>query len=364
MFKNRFHGGDAHDYPADFRHDFIMREPNRCINCGRCVRVCRMEVGSSCYDNMGRGFDTIVSTADNLPLQLVGCVSCGKCAETCPTGSIETNPRILGSYDLDESRCIFCGECVEVCPYDALEQTDFFELAGYSRTAMARESLYVRENRPVATLRETVKDLVPHVLDAERGLGWVWEPIKDDPIPLDDPEETGLMPGGDFHPWFFVIVAAWVLVCGLGVVLFKRIMYSAVSMVFCFLGVAFAYALLNAPLVAIIQILVYVGAISIVIIFAIMLTEVQSGGHGAVLQPPDAPSRPSWRSSAPPCWRSVSLSRRHRRASATSRSTPGLRQLSRLIFDRYVFPFELVSLVLVAAMIGAIVLATREKERS
>ncbi|MGE5228382.1 MAG: FAD-dependent oxidoreductase, partial [Deltaproteobacteria bacterium] len=189
VFKNRFHGGDAHDYPADFRHDFIMREPNRCINCGRCVRVCRMEVGSSCYDNMGRGFDSIVSTADNLPLQLVGCVSCGKCAETCPTGSIETNPRILGSYDLDESRCIFCGECVEVCPYDALEQTDFFELAGYSRTTMARESLYVREARPVATLRETVKDLVPHALHAERGQGWVWEPMKDDPIPLDDPEE-------------------------------------------------------------------------------------------------------------------------------------------------------------------------------
>jgi formate dehydrogenase major subunit len=190
VFKNRFHGGDAHDYPADFRHDFIMREPNRCINCGRCVRVCRMEVGSSCYDNMDRGFDTIVSTADNLPLQLVGCVSCGKCAETCPTGSIETNPRILGSYDLDESRCIFCGECVEVCPYDALEQSDFFELAGYSRTIMARESLYVREPRPADPLRETVKDLVPHVLDSELGRGWVWQPIKDDPIPLDDPEDA------------------------------------------------------------------------------------------------------------------------------------------------------------------------------
>ncbi len=189
VFKNRFHGGDAHDYPADFRHDFIMREPNRCINCGRCVRVCRMEVGSSCYDNMDRGFDTIVSTADNLPLQLVGCVSCGKCAETCPTGSIETNPRILGSYDLDESRCIFCGECVEVCPYDALEQTDFFELAGYSRTTMARESLYIRESLAVDPLHETVKDLVPHVRDAELGLGYVWQPMKDDPIALDDPEE-------------------------------------------------------------------------------------------------------------------------------------------------------------------------------
>jgi len=189
VFKNRFHGGGAHDYPADFRHDFIMREPNRCINCGRCVRVCRMEVGSSCYDNMGRGYDSIVSTADNLPLQLVGCVSCGKCAETCPTGSIETNPRLLGSYDLDESRCMFCGECVEVCPYDALEQSDFFELAGYNRTTMARESLYVREPRRVDPLRETVTDLVPHVRDAALGRGWTWEPIKDDPIALDEPED-------------------------------------------------------------------------------------------------------------------------------------------------------------------------------
>ena len=184
VFKNRFHGGDAHDYPADFRHDFIMREPNRCINCGRCVRVCRLEVGSSCYDNMGRGFDTIVSTADNLPLQVVGCVSCGKCAETCPTGAIETNPRLLASYDLDESRCMFCGECVEVCPYDALEQTDFFELAGYSRTTMARESLYVREPVAVDPLRETVTDLVPHVRDSVLGEGWVWEPIQDDPVDL------------------------------------------------------------------------------------------------------------------------------------------------------------------------------------
>ena len=189
VFKNRFHGGEAHDYPADFRHDFIMREPNRCINCGRCVRVCRMEVGSSCYDNMGRGYDTIVSTADNMPLQMVGCVSCGKCAETCPTGAIETNPRLLASYDLDESRCIFCGECVEVCPYDALEQTDFFELAGYNRTTMARESLYVREPRPVDPLRETVTDLVPHVRDSVLGKGWTWEPIKDDPIELDEPGE-------------------------------------------------------------------------------------------------------------------------------------------------------------------------------
>ena len=41
------------------------------------------------------------------------------------------------------------------------------------------------------------------------------------------------MPGGDFHPWLFVFLAAWILVCALGVVAFKKVMYSAVSMVAC-----------------------------------------------------------------------------------------------------------------------------------
>jgi NADH-quinone oxidoreductase subunit J len=169
------------------------------------------------------------------------------------------------------------------------------------------------------------------------------------------------MPGGDFHPWFFVVVAAWVLICALGVVLFKKIMYSAVSMVFCFLGVAFAYALLNAPLVAIIQILVYVGAISVVIIFAIMLTEVQHGGYELFFNRQTAIAAAAALIGAA-VLAIVSLSADIGPIGDKS-LTPGLRPLSKLIFDRYVLPFELVSLVLVAAMIGAIVLATRERER-
>ena len=362
VFKNRFHGGEAHDYPADFRHDFIMREPNRCINCGRCVRVCRMEVGSSCYDNMGRGYDTIVSTADNLPLQLVGCVSCGKCAETCPTGSIETNPRLLASYDLDESRCIFCGECVEVCPYDALDQSDFFELAGYNRTTMARESLYVREPRRVDPLRETVPDLVPHVRDAMLGRGWTWEPDQGRPHRARRTPGGGrLMPGGDFYPWLFVILAAWILVCALGVVVFRKIMYSAVSMVACFLGVAFAYALLNAPLVAVVQLLVYVGAISIVIIFAIMLTEVQEGAYELFFNRQVVFAAPLAVAAAAVL--TIVIVASDIGANGDKALNPGINELSQLLFNGYVFPFELVSLVLVAAMIGAIVLARREQEK-
>jgi NADH-quinone oxidoreductase subunit J len=170
------------------------------------------------------------------------------------------------------------------------------------------------------------------------------------------------MPGGDFHPWYFAVVAVWILACGLGVVLFKKIMYSAIAMVFCFLGVAFAYALLNSPLVAIIQILVYVGAISIVVIFAIMLTEVQAGRLELFFNRQTAVAAVAALLGAA-ILAAVSLSADIGRISAASKA-PGLRELSKLIFDRYVFPFELVSLVLVAAMIGAIVLATRERERS
>lgn len=170
------------------------------------------------------------------------------------------------------------------------------------------------------------------------------------------------MPGGDFHPWLFVIVAAWVLICGLGVVAFKKIMYSAVSMVFCFLGVAFAYALLNASLVAIVQILVYVGAISIVIIFAIMLTEVQDGPYSqffnrqSVFAAPLAVAAAAVLAVVVVSWDISGV--------GDKSLTPSLQELSSLLFNRYVFPFELVSLVLIAALIGAIVLARKEEERS
>lgn len=169
------------------------------------------------------------------------------------------------------------------------------------------------------------------------------------------------MPGGDFHPWLFVIVAAWVLVCGLGVVLFRKVMYSAVSMVFCFLGVAFAYALLNAPLLAVVQVLIYVGAISVVIIFAIMLTEVQTGPFRLFFNRQTLAA--ALLSLAAAFVLAVAGLSSPVESVGEKSLTPGVRELSRILFDRFVFPFEFVSLVLVAAMVAAIVLARRGEER-
>ena len=132
MTENRFTGIN-HDYIRDDSHAFILREPSRCIDCGRCAHVCKEVVGAACYDFMRIGFDTLVTTPLDMSLNDTPCVSCGRCAETCPTGALMPKPRVLEKYEVDESRCILCGICVDACPYDALRDGGDIELAHTSR---------------------------------------------------------------------------------------------------------------------------------------------------------------------------------------------------------------------------------------
>jgi formate dehydrogenase major subunit len=131
--ENRFTGTN-HDYIRDDSHAFILREPSRCIDCGRCAQVCAEVVGAACYDFMRIGFDTLVTTPLDMSLNDTPCVSCGRCAETCPTGALMPKPRVLTKYEVDESRCILCGICVDACPYDALRDGADFELSHTSRS--------------------------------------------------------------------------------------------------------------------------------------------------------------------------------------------------------------------------------------
>src|SRR5689334_12121762 len=156
--ENRFTGVN-HDYVRDDSHAFILREPSRCIDCGRCAQVCSEVVGAACYDFMRIGFDTLVTTPLDMSLNDTPCVSCGRCAETCPTGALMPKPRVLQKYDVDESRCILCGICVDACPYDALRDGGDFELSHTSRVDpmidlialasvdMETEMTYIRRER-------------------------------------------------------------------------------------------------------------------------------------------------------------------------------------------------------------------------
>ena len=113
----------------DMRHPFIERDMNKCIACGRCVRVCAEVAGPACYDFSGRGFMIKVDTPYGEALQLADCITCGRCVTACPTGALSFNERALESFKVDESRCIMCHECVDVCPTDALTETNVFEEA-------------------------------------------------------------------------------------------------------------------------------------------------------------------------------------------------------------------------------------------
>ena len=110
--------------------------------------MCKEVVGAACYDFMRTGFDTLVTTPLDMSLNTTPCVSCGRCAETCPTGALMPKPRVLEKYEVDESRCILCGICVDACPYDALRCGPDFELSHESRAEPMIDLLATSFDRP------------------------------------------------------------------------------------------------------------------------------------------------------------------------------------------------------------------------
>lgn len=66
----------------------IVRDPNKCILCGACVRACSEFQGHSVLGFANRGSKTIVQPMNGRPLGQVDCVNCGQCAAVCPTGAL------------------------------------------------------------------------------------------------------------------------------------------------------------------------------------------------------------------------------------------------------------------------------------
>lgn len=80
--------GKTRHYYSDFSSPSIVRNPDKCILCGRCVRVCEEIQGVAAIDFTQRGFDTIVVPAFNGDLSETKCTNCGQCVLVCPTGAI------------------------------------------------------------------------------------------------------------------------------------------------------------------------------------------------------------------------------------------------------------------------------------
>jgi iron-only hydrogenase group A len=72
----------------------IVRDPAKCILCGRCVRVCEEILGVSTFDFYKRGNKTAITTSMNKDLNFSNCIHCGQCLLVCPTGSLHEKTSI------------------------------------------------------------------------------------------------------------------------------------------------------------------------------------------------------------------------------------------------------------------------------
>ena len=97
--------------PKDTSHSYMRMNLDHCINCGRCVRACDEIQGSFVLTMSGRGFESRITTDNDMLFGDSSCVSCGACAHTCPTDAISDIFKSK-SANVDKkvrTTCSYCG---------------------------------------------------------------------------------------------------------------------------------------------------------------------------------------------------------------------------------------------------------------
>ncbi len=164
----------------------------------------------------------------------------------------------------------------------------------------------------------------------------------------------------------FTLVSAWIVVTN------RNLFHAALAMMASFLGVAGIYVLLDAGILAVAQLLVYIGAISILVIFAIMMTR-------RLMQTTESPFNAQWQGALVGAIVGlilvliVVISWGSNPGAAPAQVMPevpapllreSVRQLGIALVnpDQYVVPFEVASILLLAALVGAIFIARPRRE--
>jgi NADH:ubiquinone oxidoreductase subunit 6 (subunit J) len=166
--------------------------------------------------------------------------------------------------------------------------------------------------------------------------------------------------GGSFNDALVASLATLMLAAGIAVVSMRDIIRCGLAMIVCFLALAGLYVTLGAPMVAAAQVIVYIGAISVLILFAIMLTQDKAGPARLVFQTQAAPAAIA----AIVVAVLVAVAAAGTDWGAVSAIIPITTDvLAHILFGDFVLAFEAVSVLLLAAVIGGVFLAKREPEQ-
>ena len=145
----------------------------------------------------------------------------------------------------------------------------------------------------------------------------------------------------------------------LGMIFAKNQAYSALWLVLAFACTAGLFALLDAPFIAVVQIIIYAGAILVLFIFVIMMVDIKEGL---------TPEKKKWTLVLASLLAGVLLvellvalnAALSPMATSVSGQAGGASEIGHLLFSKYLYPFEITSVLIIAAMVGAIVLVKKK----
>jgi NADH:ubiquinone oxidoreductase subunit 6 (subunit J) len=163
--------------------------------------------------------------------------------------------------------------------------------------------------------------------------------------------------GQDWADALFWILAAVMVGSGLLVVTMRDIIRCGLAIIVCFGALAGIYVLMGAPLIGAAQVIVYIGAISVLILFAIMLTQTKDAPARLVFQTQAGSAAIASVVIAVVIALAISVTDW---GEAVERLRVATDAMSQVLFTDFVLPFEIVSVLLLAAVIGGVYLAKRE----
>ena len=164
--------------------------------------------------------------------------------------------------------------------------------------------------------------------------------------------------GFGWNDLLFMVFAAIMVIAGLAVVLQRDIIRSGGAMIICFAALAGLYVILGTPVIAAAQVLVYIGAISVLVLFAIMLTQSKAGPRALVFQTQAGAAAVA--SIILAVLIALTVIATNWPAQVATQVTQAT-DLATSLFKQYTLPFEVVSVLLLAAVVGGVFLAKRER---